>query len=232
MFPILGPLRRTTLTFCFCGEYGAKWRQRTDSVCGRPNLSVYVTVIQSLLIAKPEGHIVIHVWSIIAPTMWPGRKMSWKWWECESDIAQGCTRKSIRVGSLRDDSPGTTSNPDGMLSTGMSSGRGVAGRFVEVGAVTPWVICRGGPCWRPTQVYWLFPSLEKQVSHLSNRLKMYAYSSHNSCASRVTLTVENTTWNVLRIRLWILAVPMWPRHGLFLAQTVTSFPTAGCWASL
>ena len=105
MFPILSPLRRMTLTLHFCGKYRARWWHKTDSVFGLPNLSVYMTVILSLLMAKPEGHTVMHIWSIIAPTMWPGRKMSWKWCECESDITQGCARKSTGVGSLRDISP-------------------------------------------------------------------------------------------------------------------------------
>ena len=161
MFPILSPLRRMTLTLHFYGKYGARWQHKMDSVFGLPNLLVYMMVILSLLMAKPEGHTVMHVQSIIAPTTWPGRKMSWKWCECESDIAQGCTRKSTGVGSLRDISLGTTSNPDGVLSTGMSSGGGVAGCSAEVNALMPWVILTGTLCWQSTHIYCPSSSLEK-----------------------------------------------------------------------
>ena len=121
-----------------------------DSVWGWPNLLVYMMVILSLMVAKLEGHMVIQVQPIMAPTMWPGKKTSQKWCESESDFAQASARKSIAVGSLlKDVSPGTTSNPDGVLSTGMSSGKGVVKCSVKVGAVDiliVQVILRGGPC--------------------------------------------------------------------------------------
>ena len=82
--------------------------------------------------------------------MWPVKKTSQKWCESESDFAQASARKSIAVGSLlKDVSPGTTSNPDGVLSVGMSSGRGVVKRSVKVSAVNiliVWVILRGRLC--------------------------------------------------------------------------------------
>ena len=86
----------------------------------------------------------------MAPTMWPSKKTSRKWCESESDFAQASARKSIAVASLlKDVSPGTTSNPDGVLSMGMSLGRGVVKHSVKVSAVDiliVQVILRGGPC--------------------------------------------------------------------------------------
>ena len=117
---------------------------------GWPNLLVYMMVILSLMVAKPEGHMVIQVRPIMALTMWPGKKTSRKWCESKSDFAQASTRKSIAVASLlKDVSPGIASNPDGVLSMGMSSGRGVVKRSVKVSAIDiliVQVILRGGPC--------------------------------------------------------------------------------------
>ena len=86
----------------------------------------------------------------MALTMWPGKKTSRKWCESKSDFAQASTRKSIAVASLlKDVSPGIASNPDGVLSVGMSSGRGVVKHSVKVSAIDiliVQVILRGGPC--------------------------------------------------------------------------------------
>ena len=70
-----------------------------------------------------------------------------------------------------------------------------------------------------------------------NKLVIYliiwscTHLSHSSCTWKIMTAVGNTTWKVLRIGLWALAIPTWPCHGL-LAKMVTSFPTAGCWTWL
>ena len=124
----------------FWGENGARFWQRTDSVCLLFFWSVYLTVMRSLLNENPDGHMVIHWRLTMELTMWPGRNLRWKWCERDSDVAHAFTRKSIWVGSRIEDSPGTTSNPDGAVSVAVSSGRGVTTWAVDADGVVVTVI--------------------------------------------------------------------------------------------
>ena len=157
--PALAPLVNTTLPPPFWGEYGAKYQQRTDLVCLAFLWSTYWTVIWSFKNENWDGQSVIHWWSTIELTIWPGRKTSWKWFVCESDIAHGSARKSIFVGFRTEVSPGTTSNPDGTVAMGVLSGKGVTMRAVDVDAVVTRDIMIDEPCWQSAQVYWPSPVL-------------------------------------------------------------------------
>ena len=159
MDPVLAPLINTTLPPPFWGEYGAKYQQRTDSVCLAFFQSVYWTIIWLFSNENWDGQSIIHWWSTIEPTICPGRRTRWKWVVCESNIAHSSTRKSICMGTRTDVSPTTMSNPDETISMGVLSGRGVDAQAGDVDAVVVRVIMIGDPCWWSTHVYWPPPVL-------------------------------------------------------------------------
>ena len=65
---------------------------------------------------------------------------------CESDITHGSARKSIFVGFQTEVLPGTMLNPDGTVSMGVLSVKGVTMRVVEVDAVVMRDIMIGELC--------------------------------------------------------------------------------------
>ena len=77
--PALAPLINTTLPPPFWGGCGTKYQHRMDSVCLAFLQSIYWTVMQSFVSGNWEGKSIIHWWSTIELTIWPGRKTSWQW---------------------------------------------------------------------------------------------------------------------------------------------------------
>ena len=95
------------------------------------------------------------------------------------------------VGSQMEASPGTMSNPDGTMSMGGSSGRGVAMWTVDVGADADVVVVRaismGEPCWWSTQVYWPPPALRIVC-------KLFVWSLQKELTQAIILECRNWRW--------------------------------------
>ena len=99
--PALAPLMNMILPPPFWGKYSTKHWHWTDSVCLVFFQSVYWMVMWSFVSENWEGQSIIHWWLTIELTIWPGRKTSWKWCMCESNITHSSAKKLICVGSNR-----------------------------------------------------------------------------------------------------------------------------------